>query len=114
MKQVMVIRSDLDLGKGKIAVQVAHASLQAAERCRDRHPSLYKEWEEGGGKKVVLKIGSREELLRLYEKIKRKMPAALIKDAGLTQIPPGTVTCAGFGPWKDEELDRYTVELPLL
>ncbi|MEA1993853.1 MAG: peptidyl-tRNA hydrolase Pth2 [Euryarchaeota archaeon] len=114
MKQVIVVRTDLDLGKGKVAAQVAHASLKAAERCRKNHPNTYAEWEREGQKKVVLKIGNKKDLLELYEQIKRQIPAALIRDAGMTQIPPGTVTCVGIGPWGDEEIDRYTGELKLL
>jgi len=114
MKQVIVIRNDLKLGKGKIAVQVAHASLSSAEICKKNHPSIYKEWLEEGQKKIVLKIENKEKLLELYERIKEEIPAVLIRDAGMTQVPPGTITCMGIGPWKDEEIDRYTGELKLL
>ncbi len=114
MKQVIVIRMDLTLGKGKTAAQAAHASLQSAEKCRKRHPDVYKKWEWEGQKKVVLEIETEEELLHLYEQVKSKIPAALVKDAGLTQVPPETVTCVGIGPWEDEEIDRYTGDLRLL
>ena len=114
MKQVIVFRADLDLGKGKIAAQVAHASHRAAERCRVAQPSVYEQWEENGEKKVVLKVESEKELLELYERVRRKIPSSLIKDAGLTQLPPGTITCIGIGPWEDEEVDRYTGDLSLL
>ena len=39
-----------------------------------------------------------EELLSLYERMKREIPCALIRDAGKTQLEPGTITCFGAGP----------------
>ncbi|MCK4247113.1 MAG: peptidyl-tRNA hydrolase Pth2 [Methanomicrobia archaeon] len=114
MKQVIAIRADLKLGKGKIASQVAHASLTSAERCRKKYPDVYDKWVYEGQKKIVLKIENKKKLLELYEKAKRKIPTILIKDAGMTQISPETITCIGIGPWKDEEIDEYTGNLKLL
>ncbi|MCD6467684.1 MAG: peptidyl-tRNA hydrolase [Methanomicrobia archaeon] len=114
MKQIIVIRADLKLGKGKIASQVAHASLASAELCRKNYPDIYNKWLYEGQKKIVLKIENKEKLLELYERVKREIPTVLIKDAGMTQISPDTITCIGIGPWKDEEIDRHTGSLKLL
>jgi PTH2 family peptidyl-tRNA hydrolase len=115
MKQVIVVRSDLKMGKGKIAAQVAHASLSAAEEAMGKRVSWFDGWKEGGQAKVVLKVQSEEELQELFRKAKSaKLPASLIEDRGLTQVEPGTVTCLGIGPGPDDDIDRITGKLRLL
>ncbi len=110
LKQVIVVRSDLKLSKGKLAVQVAHAAVEAAEKS-----GWKRDWLLGMQKKSVLKCGNLEELLGVYERARdRKLPVSLIRDAGRTEIPPGTVTCVGIGPAPEEDLDRITGELKLL
>jgi PTH2 family peptidyl-tRNA hydrolase len=109
-KQVIVVRSDLKLGKGKLAAQVAHASVSAADK------SPYKaEWLAGGQKKTVLKCSGEKELLEILQQARSAgLPAALIEDAGLTQIPPGTKTCLGIGPAPEGRIDAVTGSLKLL
>jgi len=115
MKQVIVIRKDLKLGKGKLAAHVAHASLAAYRKAEQKHPEVVEEWMAGGEKKVVVGVGSEGELLELFEKAKRRgVPCGLIRDAGLTQIAPGTLTALGLGPWEDGELDALTGHLKLV
>jgi PTH2 family peptidyl-tRNA hydrolase len=114
LKQVIVIRSDLELGKGKLAGQVAHASVSAYLKVAQKEKQIAAQWEEQGQKKVVLKVASEEELLSLYEKMKREIPCALIRDAGKTQIEPGTITCFGAGPVDAKLIDKYTNDLKLL
>ncbi len=115
MKQAIVVRSDIKMGKGKVAAQVAHASLSAAELAMDRNQGWYRGWKEGGQAKIVLKVGSEDELLELLKKAKSAgLPAYLVEDRGLTQLEPGTVTCLGVGPGPDAEIDRVTGKLKLL
>jgi len=114
MKQVMVARADLKMGKGKLAAQVAHASLAAAEEARARRQEWFDDWKAQGQRKIVVRAQSEEELRELLKKARaRKLPAALIEDAGLTQLEPGTATCLGIGPAPDEELDGITGSLRL-
>jgi PTH2 family peptidyl-tRNA hydrolase len=111
-KQVIVVRKDLKMGRGKLAVQVAHASLDAYRRSG---PGARKEWEDSGSKKVVLKVGGLKEILEIHRKAREMgMPCSLIRDAGKTQLPPGTVTALGIGPCRDEEIDRLTGKLKIL
>lgn len=110
LKQVIVVRNDLKLGKGKLAAQVAHASVSAAEISKFK-----KQWLAEGQKKVVVKCESLSELLDIYEKSKKlSLPVSLIEDAGLTEIPPGTITCVGIGPDEEEKIDKITRNLKLL
>jgi peptidyl-tRNA hydrolase, PTH2 family len=113
-KQVILVRNDLKMGKGKIAAQSAHACLEAYKKALIKNPHEVILWEQSGMEKVVLKVNSKEELLQYFEAMKKKIPTALIKDAGRTQINPGEPTCIASGPAKETELDKYTAKLKLL
>ncbi len=111
-KQVIVIRNDLKLGKGKLAVEVAHGSLEAYKKADSETKA---EWESAGSKKVVVKVDGLKQLLEIYEKVKKiKLPCALIKDAGRTQVKPGTITSLAIGPCRSDEIDKITKDLKLL
>jgi PTH2 family peptidyl-tRNA hydrolase len=116
IKQVIVVRSDLKMGKGKAAAQVAHAALDAAEEGRRRHPGWYESWREQGQAKVVLKTDGGEAALDDLLKKARAMglPVSLIQDRGLTQLEPGTTTCLGIGPGPADMVDKVTGKLKLL
>lgn len=110
-KQVIVVRKDLKLGVGKVASQAAHASLGSLKQTAK---DVVKKWEEEGVKKVVLKVSSEKELNNLYKKVKsKKIPCFLVRDAGLTQLKPGTVTCLGIGPAEEKRIDEVTGKLKL-
>jgi PTH2 family peptidyl-tRNA hydrolase len=114
-KQCIVVRMDLRTSCGKTCVQVAHAAVSAAEEARRLKPEWLREWFEEGQRKIVLKIGSLEELIRLKEAASDEgIPAYLVSDMGLTELEPGTVTCLGLGPAPEELMNRITGGLPLL
>ncbi len=114
-KQVIVFRSDLKLSKGKIASQAGHAAVSAAEEARKHHKELWKAWIGEGQCKIAVKVKGEKELLELEKQAKElALPCALIVDRGLTEIPPGTITCLGVGPAAAEKIDKITGRLPLL
>jgi PTH2 family peptidyl-tRNA hydrolase len=113
IKQVIVVRTDLKMGKGKLAAQVAHAAL--ASESMGRHASGYHEGKDQGQAKVVVKGADESELQELFKKAKTMgLPSSLIQDAGRTQLEPGTVTCMAVGPAPAELVDRLTGQLKLL
>jgi PTH2 family peptidyl-tRNA hydrolase len=111
-KQCLVVRSDLRMSCGKTCAQTAHAAVAAFERA---DAVSRKKWMEEGQKKVVLKVKDERALRELRTiALAAGIPAALIEDAGLTELPPGTVTALGLGPARSEDIDRVTGGLPLL
>ncbi|MBC7130793.1 peptidyl-tRNA hydrolase [Candidatus Bathyarchaeota archaeon] len=114
-KQVLVFRADLKLSKGKVAAQAGHAAVSAAEEARKKRPEWWKAWIREGQCKIAVKVKNEDELLNLEKKAaEMELPHALIVDRGLTEIPPGTVTCLGIGPAPVEKVDKLTGMLPLL
>jgi peptidyl-tRNA hydrolase, PTH2 family len=110
LKQVIVVRADLKMGKGKIAAQAAHAAVSAADKSPNK-----RDWVAAGQRKTVVKVAGEKELLAILQKAREAgIPSALIEDAGHTQVEPGTKTCVGLGPSSEEELDRITGDLKLL
>ena len=114
-KQVIAVRTDLGMSRGKIAVQVAHGSLSASENARVSQQELWRAWFREGQKKVAVKVSSEEELIELRRQaINHRLPHALIRDAGMTELPPGTITVLGIGPARAEVMDKVTGDLKLL
>ena len=115
IKQVIVVRADLQMGKGKLAAQASHASLDAYRKAERENNEETKEWLQSGMPKVTVKVQSEKELKEVFQKAKDAgIPASLIIDAGRTQLEPGTYTCAGLGPAKSGKLDKITGALKLL
>jgi len=114
-KQVIVVRGDLKMSKGKLAAQVAHAAVMAAEQARSSRSEWWASWINSLQKKVVVKVSSLEELLKVEEEARRLgLPTALVVDAGLTELPPDTPTAVGIGPAPSDLIDSVTGKLKLL
>jgi len=114
-KQVIVVRADLKMGKGKLAAQVGHATVSASEEARKKYPEWWQAWLKEGQCKVAVKVKNLDELLKLQrEAMQMKLPNRLIIDRGLTQLPPSTETCLGIGPAPSIQIDKITEKLPLL
>ncbi|RMG24986.1 MAG: peptidyl-tRNA hydrolase [Methanobacteriota archaeon] len=114
-KQVIVLRTDLKMGKGKMVAQGAHAAVRAAFKAKRQHPQWFDRWERLGSKKVVCKVNSEEELRGLFQQAQsKKLPVSIINDAGLTQLEPGTTTAIAIGPAPADQVDAITKALKLL
>jgi len=112
MKQVIVVNESLKLPRGKLAAQVAHASVEGFVRASS---DAQRRWLNSGMPKIVLHGQSEDELLELARRVAEVgLPVALIRDAGHTVVAPGTVTCLGIGPAQDEDIDRFTRGMTLV
>lgn len=139
-KQVIVVRNDLrnqqghKIRSGKMAAQVAHASMKVILDMMERHTiiigqklltnydmiiekeSPVEHWLNGIFTKICVSVDSEEELVDMYELAKEAgIPCSLITDIGLTEfngVP--TKTTVAIGPWWSEEIDKLTGNLKLL
>jgi PTH2 family peptidyl-tRNA hydrolase len=133
VKQVIVIRRDLGMRRGKEIAQGAHASMAwltnrvkkkaVAEGYGDewgidslaRFSQAEWAWIDGNFRKVVVKVNSREELMAVYAKAcVAGVIVELITDSGLTEFHgKPTSTCLAVGPDYDDVLDPITGDLAL-
>ena len=112
MKQVIVVRNDLKMSKGKTAAQCCHGCLGAFKKSNS---NIIKKWEEEGEKKVIVKVSSLEELFEMKEIAKKNnLTNYMVKDAGRTELPIGSITCLAIGPGEDKIIDKVTKNLKLL
>jgi PTH2 family peptidyl-tRNA hydrolase len=64
---------------------------------------------------VVLEVENELELIELYMRAKKaQLPTSLIRDAGLTEIPPNTITVIAIGPAPENLIDELCGKLKLL
>ena len=137
-KLVLVVRNDLKMGKGKIAAQVelfhflsltlcvwlvigyfmyqcSHAAVAAYKQAKQKDLYSLNQWEILGQPKVVVKVDSEDELLSIAAISRSKgLVTTVIRDAGRTQIAPGSKTVLSVGPAISELIDEVTNHLKLL
>jgi len=112
MKQAIAIRTDLKMGKGKIASQAAHASIASFLKASKDQQA---EWLASGMKKIVVKVPNLESLEETFARAKRaKLPCEIITDAGLTQLEQPEKTAVGIGPAAGDKIDMITGKMKLL
>jgi len=113
VKLAVVVRTDLDMGRGKIAAQVAHAAVAAT--LAGLGTADFAAWLAEGQPKVVLRArtaGQLEDVVRQAQAA--GLPVEVISDAGRTQVAPGTLTCCALGPAESQRIDAVTAGLALL
>ncbi|KAL1501317.1 hypothetical protein ABEB36_006660 [Hypothenemus hampei] len=114
VRLILGVRNDLKMQKGKVAAQCGHGAMAAYANVSQKRPELLKEWLKNGGTKIAVKIDSEEELLELEKNAKDlKILCNIIRDAGQTQVLPGTRTVIAIGPARKSELKKLTGHLKL-
>lgn len=112
LKQVILVRTDLKMPKGKLAVQCSHAVVESVLKTdKDK----LKKWLDEGAKKVILKVANEKELIK-YDKLAKNfgLKTALIKDSGKTFFKKPTITCLGIGPDFEEKIDKVSKHLKII
>ena len=112
MKQVIIVNKSLGMSQGKLAAQVAHASVCSFRKAKKEDQE---EWLNNSYPKIVLQVETMEDLFDLKERADKKdLPTALIVDEGRTEIQKDSVTTLGIGPALVEDIDEITGDLRLL
>lgn len=130
IKQIIAIREDLEMSRGKIASQAAHASMKslvdAMEKRNDMNTIEWslnlnsdlelKEWLEGSFTKIVVAVKDEREMDKLYNKCKEAgLRVSMIIDNGTTEFDgQKTKTCVAIGPHEADKLDPFTKRYRLL
>lgn len=113
-KLVLVVRSDIKMEKGKAAAQCAHAAVLAYKQAQRDAPKALERWERQGQRKVVLRASTEQEMLSLASAARAAgLATSLVRDAGRTQLAPGTRTVLGVGPAPEQLVDAVTGHLKL-
>ena len=112
---VLVTRADLNLPKGKLAAQCGHAVSECVLKASSKDSRMLDRYLREGARKIVVSAPHLEGLRRIYgEAAESGIISCMVKDAGHTEIPPGTVTVVGLGPGKRSDIDSITSSLPLV
>lgn len=123
-KQVIIMRKDLNMRKGKLVAQGAHASMGAIlGQCKqdgnklvlDLNDERMAPWLTGRFKKICVYVNSEQELLDLHQQAKESgLICSLIQDAGLTEFGGvKTYTAVAVGPDREDKIDAVCKHLPL-
>lgn len=108
LKQVILVRLDLNMGKGKTSAQCVHAGIGASDDAKTKDPAMWKAWHENLEKVVVLASTLEQIRVAMAEVENLKLPYKLMIDAGLTEIEAHTITCLAIGPAQAEIIDKVT------
>lgn len=102
------------MGKGKVATQCSHASILAYQQALKIDPKTLKEWVYSGQAKITLKIDNEEDMLALQKKARvYGLLTSIVRDAGRTQVAPGSKTVLAIGPGSVELINKVTGDLKL-
>ena len=112
----IIINNDLGMTKGKTCAQVGHVVRRVTSALHNANNSDYKNWLRTGEAKIVLK-STESNMLRLIEKYKMNGNTFWcmdVRDAGLTQIAPNSLTAIAFCPVLKKLAPNDLTELKLL
>jgi PTH2 family peptidyl-tRNA hydrolase len=106
-KMVVVVDKSLGMSAGKLGAQVGHGVL-CAEKLADE--AVVQEWyDKDMMRKIILETEGLMNLKQTYyQAVKKGLPAFAVVDAGLTEVPKGTMTCVAIGPCDSEDIDPIT------
>jgi len=128
-KQVIIVRKDLKMSKGKMAAQVSHASMGAffnlltfthssegdmSLHLNTERGTAVQDWIDNSFTKVVLEVETKADLEELKKMAyQSSLPFAYVVDEGRTEFTKPEATCLGIGPGLGSDIDEITGHLKL-
>jgi len=109
---VLIARKDLKLSAGKLAVQCAHAATSCTLVAIKSEKRLLERWKNSGARKICLQVEDLPSLQILAGQAQSaNLITHIVKDAGHTEIPAGTITVLGIGPGPRRSIDALVQDL---
>ena len=104
----IIVNSDVKMGTGKIAAQVAHSAVKSAQSSKSIKPDIFDAWCRSSYVKIVLKSDTKtmKDLMDKHGEIIR-----WTYDEGRTQIKSGSLTTLAFLVFPKDEILRLVPEL---
>ena len=112
VKMVLVVNTELGMGRGKVAAQCGHAAVACFKEALAEQPQLVAAWERVGQTKVVVRGGGEESLLGTSKA--GRQAGQVVRDAGRSQVEAGSLTVVGIGPASNKLVDKVAGKLKLL
>ncbi|MFA5696697.1 MAG: aminoacyl-tRNA hydrolase [Bacilli bacterium] len=115
----IVVRKDLEMSVGKLAGQCGHAVAgclrkPVSHEVKDFFDCIITDWFEEGQVKVILQVETEKDLQMITSKcLLNEVPYYCVRDFGLTELEPNTLTCIGIGPDIRENINKITGNLKL-
>lgn len=111
VKQYIIVRDDLWMSRWKLVAQGCHAAVEVYKLMLSKNTYKWTldEWEKNDERhvtKICLKVNSEKEICDLHQYCEENgIPSILIRDNGVTEIEPNTITALWIWPWYIEKLD---------
>jgi len=114
LSMALLVRNDLEMTPGKVAVQCAHAAVDCSLQARKAIPQIFEMWRNTGSRKICLVALDEEDILYWKEKCAEVgLVHSLVRDAGRTEVSAQTITVLGVGPAHKTSLDDLFSNLDL-
>lgn len=114
LSMALLVRKDIEMSVGKVAVQCAHAAVDCSLQARKSIPQIFEMWRNTGSRKICLSAIDDLDIMYWKEKCEEAgLVHAIVRDAGKTEVPPNTVTVLGVGPAYKTSLDALFSQLEL-
>ncbi|HII45586.1 MAG TPA: aminoacyl-tRNA hydrolase [Candidatus Poseidoniaceae archaeon] len=108
----LIVRKELHLSSGKIAVQCAHAAVSCALMAKKNEVRIMERWQASGARKICLEVEDLASLKSIMTQAKSAgLITYLVKDAGQTEVAAGTITVLGIGPGPRNSIDALVSDL---
>ncbi len=115
LKMWLAVRQDIKMSKGKLAAQSGHAFGDLYLKARDQVPDLFRQYQEHATPKVTVKAKNADTMDRIAaECLTAGICYEWVRDAGRSELEPGTLTVIAFGPAYLDELPKFLQRLQVL
>ena len=105
--QYFIVNKEINMSRGKTAAQVAHVATIIA--VNEKGEEAFQDWFNSGSQKKIILQGKEKDLLKLIEN-----GAYYIRDNGLTELDPNTLTVVGLKPMKRSVAQNHVKRMQLL